>query len=115
MAYDTGLAERIRKALDGSAGWTERKMFGGLAFMRRGSMCCGIVNKQLMVRVGPDAYEKTLALPHVRPMDFTGRPMRGLIFVEPAGTKTLVSIRKWIALGAAAPKPPRAKTGRKSA
>ena len=113
MAFDNALAEKIRRALDGSAGWTERKMFGGLAFLLHGNMCCGIVDRRLMVRVGQDAYEKTLALPNVRPMDFTGRPIRGFIYVEPPGTKTLASIRKWIAVGAAAPKPVRA--GRKNA
>lgn len=112
MAFDLGLAERIRKATEGSSGWTERKMFGGIAFMLRGNMCCGIIDDRLMVRVGPDAYEKTLAMPHVKPMDFTGKPMRGFIYVEPAGTKNIAALRKWIALGVAAPKPAKAKTGR---
>ena len=113
MAYDNKLAETVRHALDGEVGWTERKMFGGVAFMLRGKMCCGIVNDQLMVRVGAEAYEKTLALPHVRPMDFTGKPMRGFVYVGPEGTKTVAAARKWIALGAAAPKPAKSKSSRK--
>ena len=113
MAYDDALAEKIREALEGQSGWTERKMFGGLAFMLHGNMCCGIVDQQLMVRVGPDAYERTLALPHVRPMNFTGRPMRGFIYVDPPGTRTVAALRKWIALGAEAPTPSKTRTGRK--
>jgi TfoX/Sxy family transcriptional regulator of competence genes len=113
MAYDEKLAAKIRSVLEETAGWTERKMFGGLAFLRHGSMCCGIVGQQLMVRVGPEAYEETLDMPHVHPMDFTGRPMRGFIYVDPAGTKTVAAIRNWIARSAAAPKPYRAKPARK--
>jgi len=112
MAFDPDLAERIRKAIEGDSGWTERKMFGGIAFMLHGNMCCGIVDHRLMVRVGSDAYEKALAMPHVKPMDFTGKPMRGFIYVEPAGTKKIAALRKWIALGVAAPKPAKAKSGR---
>ncbi|WP_369959963.1 TfoX/Sxy family protein [Pseudomonas benzenivorans] len=85
MAYDEGLAERLREALQGQADITERKMFGGMAFMVRGHMCVGILGDVLMARVGPGAYEQALALPHVRPMDFTGRPMRGYVFVDPPG------------------------------
>ena len=105
MAYDNDLAEKVRKAIAGERGWTERKMFGGLAFMKRGMMCCGIVDRWMMVRVGPDEYEKALARPHVRPMDFTGRPMRGMIYVLPEGIRNTAAIRKWIALAVNAPRP----------
>jgi hypothetical protein len=112
MAYDEILADRIRKALDGQRGWSERRMFGGLAFLRNGRMCCGIAGRRLMVRVGPEAYERTLSVPHVRPMDFTGRPLRGFVYVDPEGTKTLVAVRKWIARSAAAPPAARPKSAR---
>ena len=68
MAYDENLAERIRSALAERNDTEERKMFGGLTFMVAGSMCCGIVHEDLMVRIGPDAQERALTRPHVRPM-----------------------------------------------
>lgn len=73
MAYDEGLARRVHAVLSGRDGVVEKKMFGGLAFMIEGNMCCGVIDESLMVRVGPDGYEDALARPHARPMDFTGR------------------------------------------
>ena len=78
MAFDPGLAERIRDLLAGRRGVGERKMFGGLAFLLDGRMVVGIIDRTLMARVGPDRHADALALPHARPMDFTGRPMKGL-------------------------------------
>ena len=66
---------------------SERKMFGGLCFMLDGNMCFGIVGSELMVRVGPDAYEETLALQHAREMDFTGRSMKGMVYVARGRTQ----------------------------
>ncbi len=100
MAYDEPLAERIRRALCPRAGITERKMFGGLAFLLGGKMFCGIVKDDLMVRVGPERYEEALGRPHVRPMDFTGRPMNGYVFVAPAGCSTEKAVRAWVESGA---------------
>jgi TfoX/Sxy family transcriptional regulator of competence genes len=85
MAYDEHLAERVRALLGGEEGLTERKMFGGLAFMLDGNMACGIVRDELMLRLGPEGADTALERPHVRQMDFTGRPMTGMVFVEPAG------------------------------
>ena len=62
MAYDEGLAERLRDALADTAGVAEKKMFGGLAFMVRGNMCCGVVGEELMVRVGPDDTDRHVAI-----------------------------------------------------
>ncbi|MBW3669776.1 MAG: TfoX/Sxy family protein, partial [Actinobacteria bacterium] len=73
MPFDEGLAQRVRELLEDGPDASERKMFGGLAFMLGGNMCCGIVGDELMVRVGPDGYEAALARPHAREMDFTGR------------------------------------------
>jgi hypothetical protein len=101
MAYDLALADRIRRALAGRADVTEKAMFGGLAFLLDGKMFCGIVKSDLMVRVGPDRYEESLALRHVRPMDFTGRPMKGYVYVGPEGCRTLGTVRSWVDKGAA--------------
>ena len=96
MAYDERLADRIRDLLKSQSGISERKMFGGLAFMHRGHMICGIVKDELMVRVGADQYEDALARPHARPMDFTGQPMRGMVFVAPGGHSQGDALRSWV-------------------
>ena len=85
MAYDLNLAARIREALGTEAGVSERKMFGGLCFMVCGHMCCGVVEDRLMLRVGKDQYRDALQQPHAREMDFTGRPMTGMIYVAAKG------------------------------
>ena len=85
MAYDSKLAERIRAIAAGRKGVTEKEMFGGIAFLLDGKMFIGLAKNQLMVRVGPDRHDEALARPHVRPMNFTGRPMRGYVYVVPAG------------------------------
>ena len=85
MAFDEGLAERIRDQIGDDLTMSERKMFGGLAFMSNGNMCFGIMGDDLLVRVGPETYAASLALPHVREMDLTGRPLRGLVVVDAAG------------------------------
>jgi len=99
MAYDEGLAERIRGALDGENGITEKKMFGGVAFLRRGKMFVGIVKNDLMVRVGPDAYADALKKPFARPMDFTGKPMAGYVFVASKGTTEDDALEDWVSRG----------------
>ena len=101
MAYDERLAERMRGILAGAPGVDEKKMFGGVAFLKEGKMFCGIVKDDLMVRVGPKRYEAALAEAHVRPMDFTGRPMNGYVFVGPGGTRTEKAIKRWVDQGAA--------------
>ena len=98
MAYDGGLAERLRELLDGRAGISERKMFGGLAFMLSGNMCCGIVGDTLMARVGPENYMRALAEAHVREMDFTGRSMKGYVFVAPEGVESDQELQYWVDL-----------------
>ena len=101
MAYDERLAERMRGILAGAPGVDEKKMFGGVAFLKEGKMFCGIVKDDLMVRVGPKRYEAAMAEAHVRPMDFTGRPMNGYVFVGPGGTRTEKAIKRWVDQGAA--------------
>jgi len=87
MAYDEQLAARIRTLLANRTDVTERKMFGGLTFMIGGHMCCGVNGNELIVRLDPEREDEALARPHARPMDFTGRPMRGFITVRPDGLK----------------------------
>lgn len=96
MAYSEELAERVRAALGGRAGVVERRMFGGLAFMLGGHMCCGIVGDDLMLRLGPDGGEAALAEPHTRPMDFTGRALRGFVYVAPEGTASDGGLAAWV-------------------
>ena len=74
-------------------------MFGGLAFMLHGHMCCGIVGNDLMLRIGEPGYQTALKRPHVRPMDFTGRPMKGMIYVDAAGLQAASSLKSWLAKG----------------
>ena len=101
MAYDEGLAERIRGILSDEPGVAEKRMFGGLAFLLRGNMCVGVVKDELMVRVGPHRYEELIREPHARRMDFTGRPMKGLLFVEPDGLEADPDLERWVRHGVA--------------
>ena len=95
MAYDEDLAERVRAVLPAGAAVTDRQMFGGLAFMLGGHMFCGVVKDTLMVRLGPGGADRALDRPHVRPMDFTGRPMKGMVFVEAPALRG-PALRKWV-------------------
>ena len=99
MAYDERLAQRIRQAFGARRDIAERKMFGGLTFMCGGRMCCGIVGADLMVRVADDQFDEVVRRPHVRPMDFTGRPMRGFVYVSPPGFRTAAALRAWLSRG----------------
>lgn len=95
MAYDEDLAERVRAVIPHSAAVSERQMFGGLAFLLGGHMFCGIVKDALMVRLGPEAAGRALGQPHVRPMDFTGRPMKGMVFIDPESLDG-DALRQWV-------------------
>jgi TfoX/Sxy family transcriptional regulator of competence genes len=99
LAYDEQLAARVRELLTPHDGLTEKRMFGGISFMLRGNMCCGIVRGDLIVRVGPEQYEAALMEPHARPMDFTGRPMKGVVYVGPAGYRSDKALAKWLKRG----------------
>ena len=113
MAYDEGLAERLRGALDGERGLSEKKMFGGLTFLLDGKMCCGIVKDELMVRIPADQHATALNRPHARPMTFTGRPLKGFVFVGPDGFDSDRSLAGWVALGVSAAKSAKAAALRK--
>lgn len=98
MPFDEGLAERIRDVLRSDQNITEKKMFGGLAFISGGYMFIGISGEALMARVGPKNYQKVLSLPYVREMDFTGKPMKGYVFVDPPGFEDDSDLSNWVAM-----------------
>ena len=98
MAYDEGVAERLREVFSRYSDVAEKRMFGGIAFMHCGNMCCGVVDDRLMVRVGPDAYADALQRPHTREMDFTGKAMKGFVYVEAEGFADDSDLRNWVAL-----------------
>jgi hypothetical protein len=100
MAYNEAVAQRIRNTLTEYPEVTEKKMFGGLAFLLRGNMCCGITGDDLMVRVGPPGYNEALSHPHVRKMDFTGKPLKGFVYVGPAGFAADSDLKAWVAKAA---------------
>ena len=99
MAYDEQLATRVRTVLKGQRALVEKKMFGGLAYMAHGKMFAGVLKSDLVVRVGPEANDTALKEPHTRQMDFTGRPMKGYVFVSPHGIKSAAQLRKWLTKG----------------
>ncbi|MFE3034733.1 TfoX/Sxy family protein [Streptomyces canus] len=101
MAYDEGLAERIRQYLAADPGVTEKRMFGGIAFLYEGNMAVGVTGDDLMVRVGPDATGAALARPGARLFDMTGRPMRGWVVVEGAAVTEDEALGAWIDEGRA--------------
>ena len=96
MAYSEELAARIRKALARRQGAAEKEMFGGITFMLRGHMCCGVVNDELVLRLGPEQGEKALKQLYTRKCDFTGRPLKGMVMVTPAGYKTDDALQQWV-------------------
>ena len=99
MPYDEELVQRVRGVLKGTRNVTERKMFGGLTFMLQGNMCCGVASDRLMVRDGTEKYDEALGQKHAQLMDFTGRPMKGMVFVEPAGLASTKDLEAWVQRG----------------
>ncbi|HET7052223.1 MAG TPA: TfoX/Sxy family protein [Solirubrobacteraceae bacterium] len=95
MAYDQRLAGRVRTLLSDSGDVAERPMFGGLTFMVAGHMCCGVSKDELIVRLDPADADAALTRPHARPMDLTGRPMRGFIAVRPEGLQGR-ALKHWV-------------------
>ncbi len=99
MAYDEALADRIGVILKDQQNVVGKKMFGGIAFMVRGNMCCGVVKDTLMLRVGAENYESLLSLPNAREMDFTGKSMKGMIYVDPEGLTSEEKLKIWVKRG----------------
>ena len=99
MAYDEGLAYRVRELLSDKSGFVEKKMFGGIGYMLYGNMACGVNKENLVVRVGPDKYQTALDTPFATVFDITGRPMKGWVVVEPAGFESDEMLSEWVQQG----------------
>jgi hypothetical protein len=101
MAYDEGLAQRIREALDElqPPGLVEKKMFGGIAFMTQGNLACGVNKAEMIVRVGPERYPEAVGRPYARPFDMTGRPMKGWVLVATDGFESDEALGEWVRQG----------------
>lgn len=95
MAYDVKLAERVKAKLTGKR-FIEKKMFGGVGYLLRGNMACGVHRNGLIVRVDPDKHARLLKKPYARPFDITGRPMKGWLIVDAGGCKTDKQLSAWI-------------------
>lgn len=117
MAFDENLADRIQSILEGRKGLESKLMFGGVAFMLNGRMCCGVMKEDLMVRVDEARYQALLKKPGARPMDFAHRPMKGFLYVDPKGCKTEVKLRFWVeeSAGYAMAQSPKGKAKKKAA
>ena len=96
MAYNEEFAERVRALMKDAEGYSERKMFGGICYMINGNMACGVNGDDLMLRLTPEMVEAGLAIPDTRPMDFTGRPMKSMVFINSNGTSSDADLQQWI-------------------
>ncbi|GKS66292.1 RNA methyltransferase [Nitrospira sp.] len=116
MPYDERLAERIRGYFKRRRGVEDKRMFGGLCFMLNGHMCCGVEKDRLMVRVAPDRYETLLKKAHAREMDFTGKPLKGFLFINEGGYRTASGLAFWLdeAVECVKLKPPKKKRVKRS-
>jgi TfoX/Sxy family transcriptional regulator of competence genes len=97
VAYDVHLADRIRSILKNAGEFSEKRMFGGLAFMVNGRMSCGVLKTDLVLRLSPEEAAASLRQPHTRPMDFTGKPMKSMIYVSAIGTDSDQALENWVA------------------
>lgn len=96
MAYDEALAERVRNAIGSRPEISERKMFGGIAFMAGSNMFIGVMKAEIMCRVGPGAHDEAVTRPGARIMDFTGRPMKGYVYAGPPGIESDADLKAWV-------------------
>jgi TfoX/Sxy family transcriptional regulator of competence genes len=99
VAYNEELAGRVRAALADRTDVEEKKMFGGLSFMVAGQMCCGVLKNDLVVRIEPAEFDTLAAKPHVRPFDFSGRAMQGMVYVEDSGLADPGVLQRWVHRG----------------
>jgi TfoX/Sxy family transcriptional regulator of competence genes len=95
MAYNLELANRVTSELNGVPA-IEKKMFGGVGFLLHGNMACGVIGDGLIVRVPPEKHTDLLKRPHVKPFDFSGKPMKGWLVVEAPGYKSAAQLSKWV-------------------
>ena len=96
MPYDEKLEARIKAITDDWEDVSSRKMFGGVCYLMHGNMVAGVWKEFLILRLGEDAADFARELPHVRPFDITGHPMKGWVMIEPAGCRTSAQLRKWL-------------------
>jgi TfoX/Sxy family transcriptional regulator of competence genes len=102
VAYDEDLANRIRELLAGEPGVTEKRMFGGLAFLVGGNMSVAASGQGgLMVRIDPAETDALVAKPHARPFEMSGRPVQGWVRVDPEGVRTIGDLEQWVKRGVA--------------
>jgi TfoX/Sxy family transcriptional regulator of competence genes len=99
MVYNEALAARVRTELLAAPEVEEKKMFGGVTFMVSGQMCCGVLKDDLIVKVGGDGWDQLIAQQHVRPFDFSGRPMVGMVYVAQPGVASEGALHEWIERG----------------
>jgi hypothetical protein len=99
MAYDEGLAQRVRELLGEPPGLVEKRMFGGIGFILHGNMACGVHRDALIVRIGPQRYEEALGRPHTKLFDITGRPMKGWVMVGSGGYESDQDLQDWVQWG----------------
>ena len=99
MTYDLVLADRVRKVLRGKRNITEKEQFGGIGFLVRGNMACGVLKGSLLVRVGPDRHDEAMRMKGAGPFALTGRPSKGWVLVGPSGLKSQESLKRWIEMG----------------
>jgi TfoX/Sxy family transcriptional regulator of competence genes len=100
VAYDEDLAQRVEQALAGREALTNREMFGGIVFMVGGNMACGVIGEDLIVRMAKEDGEKALKEEGVRPFDFTGKPMKGTVYVDSSVTADAEALAEWVEVGA---------------
>lgn len=96
MAYNEKIAERVRQALSGTKKLSEKKMFGGIAFMVNDKMCVGVDKDDLMIRCAPEMNDELMSKTGVRQFDLTGKPMKGWLLVSPEATKSKKEFDWWI-------------------
>jgi TfoX/Sxy family transcriptional regulator of competence genes len=99
MAYDRALAERVKKVVSEIEGISAKEMFGGIGFMLNGNTACGVIGDDLIVRVGAEAHADALSRPFVRPFDYSGRSMKGWVYVAPEGCRDESDLRAWVQMG----------------
>lgn len=101
MTYDPRLAERLERVLKGRQGFEQKKMFGGIGWMLNGNMCVGIYKEWLITRVGESAGAKILKEKHAKPMDITGKPMKGWAMIAPEGVAEDADLQRHMELAIA--------------
>jgi len=99
MAFDEGLAQRVREILENQPGYDEKKMFGGIGFLLSGNMACGVIREDLIVRVGAEKYTDALLKPNVELFDITGRAMTGWVVIKEPGYRSDNELRDWVEKG----------------